>query len=626
MFQNAKWIWCQDNDRKNDWVLFRKEFSAAALPAEALMHLAVDTKYWMYVNGQCVVFEGGLFRESAPGCGYYDTVDIAPYLRQGENILAFRCTYYGNGGRNNIDSGRAGILFECASLGLYSDQVVSCLRDPAVDAAGSPPPSYLYGGHHLRYRADLAMEDWMNLGAAARERFQHAVEYGSYPCAPWNTCEERPIPLMRFGHREGAEFFQATGGYEAPLPYAMHLTPWLKVEAAGGEVIQIYTDRYEIHGGPGDEQNTYFAHRVEYVCREGVQTFESFEWIFGEKLMIKAPDTVRALEIGYRESEYPSDVILKYQCRDESLQILLDKCIRTLKVCMRENFMDCPDRERGQWIGDVSVQAPQVFDALDQQGAALLRKAIVDFLRLRKGDRLVGNVPGENFAELPAQSLQAISELGMIAVYYDHTKEEELLREAFEPCVRYLKLWELDEQGFLISRSGDWSWYDHLYNIDGIVIEHAWYYSALKFAKRMGGILNRHQEDLFLKDRMEMMECRSRDFYRDGIYASGAVIDERANALMVLSGLAPKESYPAISKVLTSVQNCTPYMEYYVLEALCQMGYRQEAYHRMMERYRPLIENKNTTLWEDFHILGTKNHAWSGGPLSIVCKYFRDLL
>lgn len=26
----AKWIWCEDNKRKNDFVLFRKEFDGAA--------------------------------------------------------------------------------------------------------------------------------------------------------------------------------------------------------------------------------------------------------------------------------------------------------------------------------------------------------------------------------------------------------------------------------------------------------------------------------------------------------------------------------------------------------------------------------------------------------------------
>ena len=99
-------------------------------------------------------------------------------------------------------------------------------------------------------------------------------------------------------------------------------------------------------------------------------------------------------------------------------------------------------------------------------------------------------------------------------------------------------------------------------------------------------------------------------------------MDERANALAVLSGIATQEEYPAIARVLTAGCHCSPYMEYFVLEALCRMGYKEAAYNRMKKRYAPLVENMNSTLWEDFDVLGTRNHAWSGGPLTILLEHF----
>ena len=133
---------------------------------------------------------------------------------------------------------------------------------------------------------------------------------------------------------------------------------------------------------------------------------------------------------------------------------------------MRVNFMDCPDRERGQWIGDVSIQAPQVFYLLGDSAIPLLRKSICDFIHLRKGDVLVGNVPGANFSELPSQSLNAISEIGLIANYFKYTGDLEILRLAFEPCIKYLSLWSMGEDGLVIHREGNWSWFDHLFNQD----------------------------------------------------------------------------------------------------------------------------------------------------------------
>ena len=102
-------------------------------------------------------------------------------------------------------------------------------------------------------------------------------------------------------------------------------------------------------------------------------------------------------------------------------------------------------------------------------------------------------------------------------------------------------------------------------------------------------------------------------------------MDDRANAIAVLSGICPQERYEKIMKILVTVHNSTPYFERFVLTALCEMGYIHHAYRRMMTRYYPLIINENSTLWEDFYLLGTRNHAWSGGPLEIAYKYFLGL-
>ena len=66
-------------------------------------------------------------------------------------------------------------------------------------------------------------------------------------------------------------------------------------------------------------------------------------------------------------------------------------------------------------------------------------------------------------------------------------------------------------------------------------------------------------------------------------------------------------------------------MERFILKALCEMGYIKDAYDRMMSRYYNLALNENSTLWEDFFWLGTKNHAWSGSPLEIAYKYILGL-
>ncbi len=620
MFDKAKWIWPTEQSVRNQRANFFFEAELSAVPERAKISIGCETKYWLFVNEQLVVFDGGLFRESTPGNGYFDVVDITRYLRTGNNKLAIHVWYYGNGGRNNSYCEHAGLILACDALQLYSNEHTLCYADDAYYLPENEKTSYLYGGDHTAYNALVRPFSLCPEKADAHA----AVAVGSYGDKPWGSLAERPVPLLFFTDRIPCEAVRNGEKYRVKLPYAMHFSPYIKLMAKGGEVLDIRSDRFTVNGGPGDNHHQYYGHRAEYICRAGEQEFEMLDWIFGEQIIFTIPETVEVLALGYRESGYDSKVTATFECNDPDVNLLFSKCVRTLKICMRENYMDCPDRERGQWIGDVSVQAPQVVYLLDKNGLKLLRKAICDFIGLRKGDFLFGNVPGDHFSELPAQSLNAISEWGMIAAYYRATGDRSILSMAFEPAVKYLMIWETDEDGVILPRGGSWEWYDHLFNCDKSVLNICWYYSALRFVKFMADELKNDAYNDFLTARMEAIErtFNAKYWKEDGYYASGEFVDDRANSMAVLSGLCEKEKYPQIRYLLMSVFNSTTYMENYVLIALCEMGYKADAFRRMMCRYQPLINNENSTLWEDFFHLGTRNHAWSGGPATVLLRYF----
>ena len=68
-FYPAKWIWTKDNKTPNQKVVVRKKFSVDSLVESAIAFVACETKFWLWINGQAVVFEGGVFRESVKGAG-----------------------------------------------------------------------------------------------------------------------------------------------------------------------------------------------------------------------------------------------------------------------------------------------------------------------------------------------------------------------------------------------------------------------------------------------------------------------------------------------------------------------------------------------------------------------------
>ena len=101
--------------------------------------------------------------------------------------------------------------------------------------------------------------------------------------------------------------------------------------------------------------------------------------------------------------------------------------------------------------------------------------------------------------------------------------------------------------------------------------------------------------------------------------------------MAVVAGVLPESEYSVIRPFFKQQYHSSPYMEKYVLEALCVMGYYEDALDRMKKRYHDMVESELTTLWEGWGIGnkgfggGSYNHAWSGGPLTILSQYFAGI-
>lgn len=614
-------IWLEEST-PNSWTCFRKNVVIEKQHKEVLLKISADTKYWLYINGESAIFEGGLCRESLPGCGYYDEIEISKYLVPGENVLAVLVWYWGNSGRNNVDSGQAGLLVECPQISLYSDSSFKAIRHPCFSDTDHPLPSYLYGGHNIRYTDVRDFGNWF------KPDFIDSA-WGSahvFPPEKWGRSVKRPIPLHKVSAEKDYTFVDRQRNcFACHLPYACQVLPILKISCGTDTKIEIRTDRYEVNGGPGDSDNVYRGHRIEYFARPGYSEFESPNWLFGEIVYYFCDNEEAVITFTFKETGYDCEITGYFKSSNEIINTLMEKAARTLYVCMRDNYMDCPDRERGQWIGDVSIQVPQSFYFLDRNADLLTRKAINDFINLRKGKVLCGNVPGIYAGELPGQSLNAISDIGMIMQYYRYSGDESILSLSYHAIVDYLMLWEIDDTGLVIPRGGDWYWFDHLDNQDQPIMENCWYFMALKAAIFIAETLGIEDDIVELQRRAKSISGNFHRFRIRGKYQTADIPDDRANALIVLSGLYKESELEAVIDVLLHSHYSSPYMENYVLEALGSAGYVQEAVDRIISRYSDLARNSNTTLWEDFSILGTKNHAWSGGFAAFLFKYIAGI-
>ena len=110
---SAKWIQASDcQDAINTWQVFKKSVNLTSVPETVSARIAVDSKYWLWINGRQVVFEGGLKRGPSPKDTYFDEVNIAPFLKKGSNTIAILSVFFGKEGFSHKNSGHAALLFE----------------------------------------------------------------------------------------------------------------------------------------------------------------------------------------------------------------------------------------------------------------------------------------------------------------------------------------------------------------------------------------------------------------------------------------------------------------------------------------------------------------------------------
>lgn len=632
----GKWIWDSSGgpSGKNRWVCFRKTVTLATVPASVTARIAVDSKYWLWINGEMVVFEGGLKRGPNRTDTYYDEVELAKHLRAGSNTIAVLAWYWGRNGFTHNSSGQGGLVFE-ADLGggakIQSESSWKCLKHPAYDSTGALNPNWRYSEFNIKFKAASDIPVW-NQPGFDDIGWPQATEKGTPPCAPWNNLVKRPIPhwkdsgLLDYTNKASLPSIGTGDTVKAKLPYNAQITPYLKIDAPAGLTIHIQTDHYV---DPGYDDNDRRSLRFEYVTKSGVQEFEFFAWTNGEEVHYKIPAGVKILELKYRETGYNTTFAGSFICNDDFYNQLLQKCRRSTYLGMRDYYMDCPDRERAQW-GDFSIYVHQSFYAFDTVSHRLGHKAYSEAMNWQKEDsNLVVPTPNgflnHNYS-LPIQGLY-MSGLYGIWNYYLHTGDLPLLQEAYPHLKKFLHLWNIGSDGLIVHRTGSWDWTDWGPNIDSLVLQNVWYYMAVDAASRIAPLVGANADVADYQLRMTSIRNNfDRVYWKSSRYGSGSIIDDRANALAVVAGLADSTKYNAISTILQTVKNASPWMEKFVLEALFKMNRPQEALARMKSRYSQMVSLQSTTLYEHWALVGgSRNHGWSGGPLILMPQFVTGL-
>lgn len=618
----ARWIGKQEcRSEANSWLAFKKEVNVSEVPDEMVARIAADSKYWLWINDSLAVFEGGLKRGPSLGDTYYDEIDIAPYLRKGENCLSVLVWHFGRNGFSHADSGVAGLLFEAKAPGfeILSDKTWEATVYKAYGTAGEPEANYRLPESNLSFDARKDITNWRSPSAPRLGRAMELPVIVGEP--PFGTLVKRPIPMWKCtGLMDYPEVRRSGDTLVCSLPYNAQITPYLKVKAPAGRTIKMQTDHYKV--ALAKTQCLW----GEYITRDGVQEYESLGWLNGDKMMYIVPSDVEVIDVKYRETGYDTEITGTFECDDPFLNEYWRKAVRTLYVCMRDTYMDCPDRERAQWWGDEVNELGMAFYSLSPSSWKLAEKGIYELMNWQRVDGILSSpVPAMNYsAELPSQMLAALGWYGFYTQYF-YSDNNAFVPVVYDRMKKYLhQVWKLGEDGLPIYRTGDWDWPDADSPVDKYALMPCLYYLALKSELEFARMLGRAEDVAMIESVMaRLKDSYNRLYWTGNGYRSPSYkdrTDDRPQAMAVLSGIASEEKYQVISEILKTTDMASTYMEKYMVEALFVTGQSSAALDRMKRRMATIMDDRSSTLYEHWNWTNSSNHAWSGANIILLCQ------
>lgn len=635
----ANWIWTE-SCAEDSYVAFRKTFTLEQAVPTATAFISAADKYVLWVNGELVVLDGSLKRGPTPYDSYYDTVELTN-LKQGENTIALLVAFNGRSGDGSIvpvlvdeegdEYTQAGLIFELDAGGttICSDSSWKAARHTGYKnrvTAGADYPGYsqssMLAERNVYFDARDDLGDFMAEGYNDSE-WEDATPVSKAGDLPFGDLYSAMIQPIRF--QDIVDFSNSASYVGTPLtqdttlvldlPGNIQFTPYFELEAPAGKKLTFYTDTYT------DKQELP-NFKDTYVTAEGTQRYENYPWRSGSKLIIEAEAGVTFTRLGYRASGFNGEQVGSFTSSDPGLDQLWQESLNTLAICMRDTYMDCPERERGPYMGDASNEIDAALYSYDQGGLDLTKKAILACVAWTRTDGAIpSRAPSVKPQEIPNQSL-----IFMTSVYHYwlHSGDRETAEAYCNAFLNYLRLVEM-ENGLPVYRDGSWTWDDWGDRIDTQLLQTGIYYYALNVTKSLADDLGITEGTEFLAERMDSMRENWRAVYytEEGFKSPDSkYVDDRANAMLALSGLVGEKDWPLITDVIMSTYQASPFIEKYVLEALCVMGRIDLALQRMRDRYAPMLNDEYDTLWETFDgETGTVNHGWTAAPLYILSKY-----
>lgn len=420
--------------------------------------------------------------------------------------------------------------------------------------------------------------------------------------------------------------------------------------AAGDRLTLRFGEELDAAGRVRYDMRCNCRYEETWTLADGESTLHQFDYkAFRYVEVLGLEDGPALTQCWMWERHYPmDDSLCTLSCPQDELEDIFRICKNGVRCGCQEGFLDCPSREKGQYLGDAVITARSQVWLTGKTD--LLRKCVGDFLASAE-------VTPSLMAVAPGSLMQEIADFSLLfpalpLTDYDFTGDKDFLRACYPGVAgigTYFARYTMPN-GLLADVSHGWNLVDWPENLrDGYdfpltrpvvgegchnVINALWY-GFLRMKERMERILGLPRTD----ESRRVGEAFRRIFWRpaQSLFADSAVSGHcslHANLYPACFGLTPPGGADAYQALLfTPGRVCGVLPMYFALRGLGRLG-RYDALYRLLTRedaygWRNMLREGATACFEAWGRDQKWNtslcHPWASGAIPLIIEELAGL-
>ncbi len=676
---DASWVCAPESGENTAGLyLFRKTIYLETAPQKFETYVSADNRYKLYVNETLVSL--------GPAVGdikhwNYETVDLAPYLKQGENIVSAEVWNEGNLKPVSQFSFRTGFILQGTTdetKTLNTNESWKCIEDKSYTPVRQSVRGYYAAGAGDKIDMNLRVKGWKTAGfidsnwKQAKPIFEKSARgMGFNTRGGWALISSIIPQMERTTQRlvttrktEGVSVPSFFPAKKATLSIPAGTTAKILLDQSfltnayptlifsGGKDSQIvitYAEGLYDENGAKNNRNEIegktISGRQDTIISNGSQNqnFTTLSWRTYRyvEINVETKDAPLVIEDFYGTfTGYPFEMNAKLNSEIEELNTIMEIGWRTARLCAVETYMDCPYYERLQYIGDARIQMMVSYYNSGDDRLAQYALNLWDNSRQTDGYTL-SRYPDTQGQVIPPYSLWHVSALYDYLMY---GKDRSFLKTKLLGSRQIMNYFisYLDEDGSLKNVPG-WNFIDWVPGWRSGTAPAAEDGSSslmdlqLLLALQSASVL---EKTIGLLDYAALYEKIAKelavtiqDKYWDEtrkLFADTPQKDkfsQHASSLAILAGLVDGHKANEIGILLLSDTTLAPasiYFKYYLHLALVKAG-MGDNYLDWLDIWRKNINLGMTTWGEDSEVETTRSdcHAWGSSP---NIEFFRIVL